>query len=365
MNTEALILAVNTGSSSLKFALFVGSDGALEPLANGAVEGLGTGKSRAWISRNGQKKESTPYVADHAAALETALGLLKETGLPQPTMVGHRVVHGGPDRSEPVKIDDALIAELKKIVPMAPLHLPPAIGAMEAIADRLPEVPQVACFDTAFHATMPEVARRLPIPNRYDDRGVRRYGFHGLSFEYVMSKLGASAPARVVIAHLGSGSSVVAVENGKSIDTTMGFTPTGGVMMGTRTGDLDPGVILYLQRQEKLDVDKVEKLVEHDAGMRAIAGDSDMKTLLERSAGGDENAKLAIAMFAYSVRKAIGAMSAVLGGMDLLVFTGGIGEHAAPVREAAAKGFSCPIQVIATDEDFVVAQHTLRLAAMH
>lgn len=365
MNTEALILAVNTGSSSLKVALFVASEGSIEALANGAVEGLGTGKSRAWVERNGQRREASPYIADHATALETALTLLKELSLPQPTMVGHRVVHGGPHRSQPVLVDSTIIADLKKIVPMAPLHLPPAIGAMEAIAERLPEVPQVACFDTAFHARMPEVARRLPIPSRYDERGIRRYGFHGLSFEYVMSRLGSPPPARVVIAHLGNGSSVVAVENGVSIDTTMGFTPTGGVMMGTRTGDLDPGVLLYLQRHEKLDLEKVEKLVEHDAGLRAIAGDSDMKVLLERSANGDEAAKLAIAMFTYSVRKAIGAMSAALGGMDLLVFTGGIGEHAPAVREAAAKGFTCPVQVIPTDEDRVVARHTLEVAAMH
>jgi acetate kinase len=279
-------------------------------------------------------------------------------------------------------VDTTVIAELKKLSALAPLHMPAAIAGIEAIAAWHPRLFQVACFDTAFHASMPEIARRLPLPLWADRAGVRRYGFHGISYEYVLSKLGPEAPSRIVIAHLGNGSSLVAVKDGRSIDTTMGFTPAGGVLMGTRTGDLDPGALVYLLREKHLSTDEIERLVERESGLLGVGGTSDMIALLERA---DERARLAVAMFGYAVRKAIGALGAALGGIDLLVFTGGIGEHAPSVRADACAGLEsfgvhldegrnsrgeeivsvdespCAVRVIATNEDLVIAQHALRL----
>ena len=362
-----VVLCLNSGSSSLKVALIVVGDGEERTVARAAVEGLTGGP--------------TP------AALDETLAKLARSGAPeidQVTVVGHRLVHGGPDHTEPVLVDEATLASLRAVVPFAPLHLPAAIAGIEAMRARHPTLAQVVCFDTAFHASMPEVARRLPIPDRFVDAGVRRYGFHGLSYEYVMSVLGKERPSRIVIAHLGNGASLVAVSEGRSVDTTMGLTPTGGIVMGTRTGDLDPGVLLHLERQQGLSPDDVERLVNRESGLLAIGGTSDMGKLLER-AGSDPRARLAVAMFGYSVRKAIGALAAALGGVDLVVFTGGIGEHAAAVRAEACRGLEgfgitldparneradevisaassrCTVRVIKTDEDVVIARHAHRV----
>jgi acetate kinase len=383
------ILCVNSGSSSLKTALYVASDGKARHLggaeARGAVERIGPGAA-AWLEAHGARRERREAGGDPAAALATAVELLDEAGVPKPTVVGHRVVHGGARWTAPTLVDERVLAGLRELVPLAPLHLPAAIAAIEAIAARRPDLPQVACFDTAFHATLPEVARRLPLPERFDHAGVRRYGFHGLSYEYVVSALGPAPPRRVVIAHLGNGASLAAVKDGRAVDTTMGFTPTGGVMMGTRTGDLDPGVLFYLAREQGFDLRALEELVEREGGLLGVGGVSDMQALLAR-APTDPRAKLAVAMFGYSVKKAIGAFAAALGGLDLLVFTGGIGEHAAPVRAAACEGLDgigirldparntrdadvvsadgspCTIRVIPTNEDLVIARHALRVAA--
>jgi acetate kinase len=362
-----VVLSLNSGSSSLKLALIVVGDGEERTVARASVEGLAGGPT--------------------SAALDDALGKLAGSGAPevdQVTVVGHRLVHGGPEHTEPMLVDEATLASLRAVVPFAPLHLPAAIAGIEAMRARHPSLPQVVCFDTAFHASMPEVARRLPIPDRFADAGMRRYGFHGLSYEYVMSVLGEGRPSRIVIAHLGNGASLVAVSEGRSIDTTMGMTPTGGILMGTRTGDLDPGVLLHLEREHGLSTDDVQRLVDREGGLLAIGGTSDMVKLLERAAS-DSRARLAVAMFGYAVRKAIGALAAALGGVDLLVFTGGIGEHAAEIRAEACRGLEafgialdpaknargeglistassrCAVRVIATDEDVVIARHAHRV----
>ncbi|HEY6909838.1 MAG TPA: acetate kinase [Myxococcales bacterium] len=329
-----MILALNCGSSSLKYASFEGD----RRVSGGTVSGIGVPGGHA----------------THAHAVHEAL-----SRLPPPQAVGHRLVHGGPRLLEPVRIDEPVLRELRAAVPFAPLHLPAAIGAIEAVAERHPEVPQVACFDTAFHRTLPEVARRFPLPGRIDDLGVRRYGFHGLSYEWAVSEL--TLPARTVIAHLGNGASMCAVREGVSIDTTMGLTPAGGFMMGTRSGDLDPGVILFLLW--RMSREELERLVERESGLLGVSGTtSDMKALL---ASTEPRAKLAVEMFCSQARKAVAAMAAALGGIEALVFTGGIGEHAAEVRERICSGLSWlgrfEVRVIAADEERVIARHVRRL----
>ncbi len=365
------ILCVNAGSSSLKYSLFAFDGVSPRRVAGGDVNRIGTTGSTA---------------PDYSAAIETAFSSFSTNangseGGESPSAVGHRIVHGGPRLSAPCVIDEAVLAELVELVPLSPLHLPPAIEAIRATRARLPGVPQVACFDTAFHGSIPEVARRLPLPDRFDHEGIRRYGFHGLSYEYVMSVLGTEAPSRIVIAHLGNGASLVAVKDGRAIDTTMSFTPTGGIPMGTRSGDLDPGVLLYLLRERGYTERTLTELVEHDAGLVAIGGASDVRTLMSRMTV-DAHARLALDVFAYSIKKTIGAYVAALGGIDLLVFTGGIGEHAAPIRAEACRGLEglgieldqtknaagdprpssvhsrCVVRVVRTDEELVIARHT-------
>jgi acetate kinase len=380
------VLCINSGSSSLKCALFV-SEGERRLCEGGvsAIGARGADEQRAWLRVGDRTLERRGHYDDHHAALAVLFELISEAKMPEPDLVGHRIVHGGPRHFAPTRIDDALVTSLRELVPLAPLHLPAALDAIAAARARLPGALQVACFDTGFHATMPDVARRLPLPGWVHDAGVVRYGFHGISYEYIMSVLGAPPPARVVIAHLGNGASLVAVRDGQSIDTTMGLTPTGGIPMGTRTGDLDPGVLLYLAREKKCSIAELEHLVNEDAGLLALGGTSDMKTLLSRR-DSDARARFAIEAFGYAVRKSIGALAAALGGVDLLVFTGGIGEKAPPVRAQACVGLGvlgieldaaknernedvisdeagrCVVRVIATDEDLVMARHAFRLA---
>jgi acetate kinase len=337
-----IVLCVNAGSSNLKVAAY-----------------------------DGEKRTAAAQVK---GGLEEAL---KELGPVKPQAIGHRLVHGGPDHHEPQLLDDALIASLKSLTRFAPLHLPPALEAIEAARKRFPGLPQVACFDTHFHWQLPEAARRLPLTEELHRQGVRRYGFHGLSYEFIVSQLGQRLGRRAVIAHLGNGASLAALQDGRCVDTTMAFTPASGIVMGTRAGDLDPGVILYLLSQG-MDAAGIERLVEHEAGLRGISGGtSDMQELLQSK---DPRAALAVEIFARSCRKAIGAFAAVLGGLDTLVFTGGIGEHAAPVRAAICAGLehlgvaldaaanesnaeristgSAAVLVIPTDEDRVIARHS-------
>lgn len=339
-------LCLNTGSSSVKVALLLpdpgdGRAGGQRRIAEAAIEGVGTGGQRAWARGPGETRPRGQALAEGQAgaalsAIESALEMAAGW-LPAPSLIVHRVVHGGLLHRGAARIDGALLDSLAALTPLAPLHQPAALAGMRAALRRWPALPQVACFDTAFHASLPEVAWRLPLPGALLGDEVRRYGFHGLSFGHVMWTLGAPSPSRVVIAHLGSGASVVAVKDGLAVDTTMGFTPTGGVPMGTRTGDLDPGVLFYLARQRGLPLSQLEGICEHESGLLAVGGTADMRSLIAAQAD-DPRAALAIQMFGYAVRKTIGAYAAVLGGLDVLVFTGGIGAHTPLVRREACRG---------------------------
>lgn len=379
------ILVFNSGSSSLKFALyeFGGTDERL--LVRGEAENIGQQGGRLWLrgaDGNSILDQAGP-IADHEAALRTALDEIKKRKYPNAEAVGHRVVNGGLRYSAPQRITPQVLAELQNLIPLAPLHLPAEIKIVEAVASNAPNVAQVACFDTAFHRRLPELAQRFPLPRKLFDEGVRRYGFHGLSYEYVLQELGPAAQqGRLIIAHLGNGASLAAVKHGVPVDTSMGLTPTGGVMMGTRTGDLDPGVLVYLLREKNYDAASLERLVDAESGLLGVSElASDMKTLLAKR-NSDPRAEQAIAMFCRSIRKEIGAFAAVLAGLDILVFTGGIGEHAPAIREEICRDLgylgirldsaknraqqevisssesACPVRVIATNEELMIARHT-------
>lgn len=382
-----VILCLNSGSSSLKFALYRIGDGEETRLARGAVERIGLSGGRLWIRGKDdvERADIQGDFPDFAASAEGISAVAKGQGFPPPVAAGHRVVHGGPNHSSAEQVDASLLAELRNLIPFAPLHLPSAIEGIEAVKARFPGMPQVACFDTAFHRSMPNVAQRFPLSRTLWDAGVRRYGFHGLSYEYILASLDAASRGRLIIAHLGNGASLAAVLNGQPLDTTMGFTPTGGLMMGTRSGDLDPGVLLYLIRDAGYDWKQVDGLVNEHAGLLGVSGISpDMKTLLD-SREREPNAAEAVELFCYQLRKHIGAMAAVLGGLDTLVFTGGIGERAAAVREEVCTGLAylgirldshknmadaeiisapesaCTVRVIRTNEDLMIARHTRKL----
>jgi acetate kinase len=380
-----VILCLNSGSSSLKFALYRIGDGEELLLAQGAAE-LDDGQiTRLWIQRAREKVEKTGSKISAASTPLYALAVeVKRLRLPHPDAVGHRLVHGGPQHAAPERITDTLFNELRSLIPFAPLHLPDEIAGIEAVTSNFPKLPQVACFDTAFHRSMPEVAQRFALPRALWNEGIRRYGFHGISYEYIMRTLGAEPPPRLIIAHLGNGASMAAVKNGNPIDTTMGFTPAGGFMMGTRSGDLDPGIILYLLNEKHLKAPELAELVNHQSGLLGVSGVSDMKMLLDRR-DTSPDAALAVQMFCYHLRKQIGAFTATLGGLDLLVFTGGIGERAAPVRWETCTGLEhlginlarernqansdkissddsrCLVRVIPTNEDLMIARHTYEL----
>ncbi|MFI4981607.1 MAG: acetate/propionate family kinase [Nevskiales bacterium] len=339
----AHVLALNSGSSSLKFGLYrVGAEKA-ELLIDGEAESIGDGRGK-FSARDSHGKEllaETASIRSQQDAIKRIGQLLADRKAPAPEVIGHRVVHGGPELRRHCVIDDAILKQLEAATAFAPLHVPPALKVIRFAQQHFPGVPQVACFDTVFHAGLPDVARVLPLPKELRAEGVQRYGFHGLSCESIVRQLADELPERLVIAHLGNGASISAVRNGRPIDTSMGMTPSGGVIMGTRSGDLDPGVLIYLARQKKLDADKLEELIDHRSGLLGISGvGSDMRRLHE-AAPSNADARLAIDLFCYSVRKQIAGMVAALDGIDLLVFTGGIGEHDAVVRAAVCGGLSC------------------------
>ena len=383
------VLALNAGSSSLKVALFALEPGSERCLARGEVERIGRSAQTTSLTLSDEDgREVLARVVechDHVGALSAALDALVAASFPRPDAIGHRLVHGGPDHVAPSRVDASLRAALGDLVRFAPLHLPAELAILDAATARYPGLPEIACFDTAFHRTLPEVAERLPLPRELFDAGVRRYGFHGLSYEYIVETVGAATLGRAVIAHLGSGASMAAVMDGRSIDTTMALTPASGLMMGTRSGDLDPGVLVHLMTQHGYGAPELDSLVNARSGLLGVSGTTaDMKQLLDASAH-DEHAALAVEMFCYVARKSIGALAAALGGIDTLVFTGGIGERASEVRERIARGLvhigialdpkrnarsesllsladsSCRVLLVRADEERMIARHVARV----
>ena len=325
------ILCVNVGSSTLKYSVFERGVG-LTLRGSGTLEGV------------------------HTDAL-----FAQDVGVPE--AVGHRIVHGGPDYFEPVLLTPRVRKDLEGAIHFAPLHMPQELAAIDAISARHPEVRQVLCFDTAFHNRMPEIAKRFPLPEEYWQRGIRRYGFHGLSYEYIVGEIGAQLGRRTIIAHLGNGASMVALLDGQPVETTMGLTPAGGIMMGTRAGDLDPGIFVHIERLTGMSTDDFENLVNKQSGLLGVSGfTADMRKL--EAAPENPRAALAMEMFCYIARKHVGALAAVLGGLDTLVFTAGIGENSRAVRDKICVGLEYlnpKVIVQPTNEDLVIARHVAAL----
>lgn len=387
------ILTINGGSSSIKFALYR-TDGPPERSIYGKVDRIGLPGTKLTFNDLIQNQQDSFDIkaSDHRSAVNVLIDWLEgRIGFAFVTAVGHRVVHGM-KHTEPELIKRELLDELYRIRPYDPDHLPREIELIEAFLQRYPQLPQVACFDTAFHSAMPRVAKLLPIPRRFDAMGVQRYGFHGLSYAYILEELARiagtkAAQGRVILAHLGNGASLAAVRDGKSIDTSMGFTPTAGLVMGTRPGDLDPGVAWYLMRTEKLSSKQFSNLINHESGLLGISEtSSDMRDLIERQSV-DVRAAEAVALFCYQARKWTGAFVAALGGLDMLVFAGGIGENAPEIRARICDGLEflgieleekqnaanaevissnssrVAVRVIHTDEEWMIARSVNRLLA--
>jgi len=372
------VLTVNTGSSSLKAGVYA-FDRTERAVASVDASGFGSPEARFRATRD-ESIDRPLDPPDHDTALRALLEFLANDLAAD--AIGHRVVHGGRDHGEPARVTPALLDSLERLVPLAPNHLPQAIRAMRALANAYPLTPQVACFDTAFHRSMPAVARRYALPDSIVETGVERYGFHGLSYESILEELKRVAPAealgRLIIGHLGNGASLAALRGGASVDTTMGYSPEGGLVMGTRPGDLDPGVFIHLLGLG-MSRDDIQTLFAERSGLLAVSGRSDMRELLAREAR-DPRAALAVELFCYQTRKFIGALAAVLGGLDTLVFTGGIGEHSPAIRARIVRdleflgveidphaneqavlsppGARVTVRVIKSDEDRMIARHT-------
>ncbi len=342
---HSLILTINGGSSSLKFGLFDQTNLSAR-LLSGRIERIGSVKAH-WVLcwTKGPREEVRPVDApNQKAGIDLLIDwLAHEIGLSRITAIGHRIVHGGSRFSQPERVTDALIDELRRISPWDPDHLPGEIELIEAAQRRFPNLLQVACFDTAFHHDMPRVAQIVPIPRRFESMGVRRYGFHGLSYTYLLEELARvagpdEAQGQVILAHLGAGASLAAVRGGQSLDTTMGFTPASGLMMGTRSGDFDPGLVRFLQRTAGLTTDQFDDLVNHQSGLIGVSEtSSDTRDLLRRQSE-DVRAAEAIALFCYQAKKGIGSFAAALGGLQTLVFAGGIGENSSEIRRRICEG---------------------------
>ena len=388
------ILVLNAGSSSIKFSVFLVQSDRLELLLNGQTEGLYTAprfkaKDAAGEALEGREWDKGTRLG-HDGAIEHLTGFLRgHRGDHRLIAIGHRVVHGGLNYAEPTLVNAEVLTSLEKLVPLAPLHQPHNLAPIRIVAERTPDMPQVACFDTAFHRAQPELAQAFALPPAITDRGVRRYGFHGLSYEYIASALpgidAKAAAGRVIVAHLGNGASMCAIKAGKSMASTMGFTAVDGLPMGTRSGALDPGVVLYLMDEMKMDARAIEKLIYQESGLLGVSGiSSDMRALLESK---EPRAKLAVDLFVYRIGRELGSLAAALGGLDAVVFTGGIGERAVAIRERvcrdagwlgieldpAANGKDgpristtasrVPAWVMPTNEELMIARHTRRLIA--
>ena len=361
-----IVLALNSGSSSFKLGLFRVQSAHVEELSATTIANISTG-----------------------GAVELIHELLAKPGLPRPDAIGHRIVHGGPELRHHCLLSAQVVQQLESAVGFAPLHMPAALSFIRFTQAQFSDLPQVACIDTCFHANLPDVARVLPLAKELQQKGVQRFGFHGLSCESIVHGIGRNLPDRVVIAHLGNGASVTAVKHGESIDTSMGLTPTGGVVMGTRSGDLDPGVLLYLMRELEFDAARLAELLDHRSGLLGISGISSDLRQLHKAAFHSSDARLAIQIFCYSVGKQIASMIAALDGIDLLVFTGGIGENDAQVRIDICSHLSwigvrldedrnqtgespintvasrCKVRIMASQEDEQIARHTFSIAADH
>ena len=385
------VLVLNAGSSSIKFSVYaLGPDDRLGLDSRGQVEGIGT--RPRFVASDGEsvglRDESFAAAGPdgHGEALRRLASWLRERLSDDRVLaVGHRVVHGGVEFEAPVAIDEAVLQRLDALVPLAPLHQPHNLAAIRALRAQMPGLLQVACFDTAFHRPHPELADRFALPRRYYDDGIRRYGFHGLSYEYIAHRLREIAPeiaeGRVVVAHLGSGASMCAMRTGRSQDSTMGFTALDGLPMGTRCGALDPGIVIHLMRAYGMDADAIERLLYHDCGLKGVSGISnDMRTLL---ASDDPNAAQAVDLFVWRICRELGALAAVLGGLDGFVFTAGIGERSPDIRERVCRGSAwlgieldedanragdarisaagsrVAVWAIPTDEELMIARHTL------
>jgi len=383
------IVVLNAGSSSIKFSVFRLEADSPALALRGQIEGIYT--SARFVAKNPSGATTATRSWDgegplgHDGAIRFLIDYLHgELDGHRVHAVGHRVVHGGTDYDHPVRLDGALVEQLERFIPLAPLHQPHNLAAIRALLARAPELAQVACFDTSFHRRMPTVAQAFALPPAITDRGVRRYGFHGLSYEYIAATLPSLDPAaargRVVVAHLGNGASMCAIDNGRSVASTMGFTAVEGLPMGTRSGALDPGVLLYLMDELRMDARAIEKLIYQQSGLLGVSGvSSDMRTLL---ASDDPRAAFAVELFCYRIHRELGSLCAALGGLDALVFTGGIGEHAAPVRARVLQlaawlgidadpdanathgprltkaGSRTRAWVIPTDEELMIARHT-------
>jgi acetate kinase len=364
-----LILVLNSGSSSLKFGLYYRGAKDEDALLTGSADGIGRSNGSLRV-RGADGKPLWQREGGHESqgqALSAVVEAMREHS-DLPVAVVHRVVHGGPKLRTHQRITPQVLEELHAATHFAPLHIPQALALIDSAQKIFPSLVQFACFDDAFHRTIPEVAARFPLPRTYFDAGIKRYGFHGLSYESLVNHFGPRLPRRAIFAHLGNGASLCAVRDGTSIDTTMGLTPTGGILMGTRSGDLDPGVLLYLLRQEKFDADRLEDLLTHESGLFALSsGESDVRALEERARANDPEATLALDVFATAVRKVIGSYMALLGGVDVLVFSGGIGEHSERIRSAATAGLESlgltadKIHVVPAEEEQQMARHCRRM----
>ena len=382
----ASVLSVNGGSSSIRFALYETGE-TLRRLFDGKIDRIGLSGTSLVVSD--APAPQPVAAANHRTAVRALLEWLeKHSVFTSLAAVGHRVVHGM-RHLEPERVTPKLLSELRRITPYAPEHLPRELGLIDEFLTRHPKLPQVACFDTSFHQTMPRVAKRLPIPRRYGAKGVERYGFHGLSYSYLMEELArldaSASKGRVILAHLGNGASLAAVHHGKSVDTSMGFTPTAGLVMSRRTGDLDPGLVYYLARTEGMSAARFHKMVNHESGLLGVSGSSsDLRDLCEREET-DERAAEAVELFCYQVRKWIGSFAAALGGLETLIFAAGIGENAPSIRRRICDGLGfigididpernaanaplisslggrVKVRVIHTDEELMIARSVARV----
>lgn len=387
-----LVLVLNSGSSSIKFAVFIANSDPLELVLRGEIEGLQSSPQFTVADSAGILLKTHSWSAGRRLSYDAALTYLHEfltSEFRDDSLgaVGHRVVHGGCDFSRPAVITPQVFVRLERLIPLAPLHQPHNLAAIRVIKERHPQLPQVACFDTAFHSEQPEIAQAFALPRSIAKRGVRRYGFHGLSYEYIASVLprydAKAAAGRTIVAHLGNGASMCALRAGKSIATTMGFTPADGLPMGTRCGSLDPGALIYLMDELEMDARQIERLIYQQSGLLGLSEiSSDMRVLLESS---DHRARFAIDLFVYRIGREVGSLAAALGGLDALVLTGGIGEHSPRIRERvcnsaewlgvqldpvvnesggpriSSNSSAVSVWTIPTNEELLIARHTCRL----